>query len=109
MFDFTTGKHIFDVISSYLEEIKVSLKSCIGICTDGAPALTAHLKGFVAYVEELNWDILVIDCFLHREAIVTKYLPSELQIILEQCVKMINYIKSRPLKSRLFGKLCQAI
>ena len=27
--DFTTGKHIFDVISSYLEQIKVSWKSCI--------------------------------------------------------------------------------
>ncbi|GFX83588.1 zinc finger MYM-type protein 6 [Trichonephila clavipes] len=63
--DFTTGKHIFQVISSYLEEIKVSWKSCIGICTDGAPAMTEHLKGFVAHVKELNEDILVTHCFLH--------------------------------------------
>ncbi|GFX84157.1 SCAN domain-containing protein 3 [Trichonephila clavipes] len=61
--DFTTGKHIFQVISSYLEEIKVSWKSCIGICTDGAPAMTGHLKGFVAHVKELNEDILVTHCF----------------------------------------------
>ncbi|GFT70681.1 SCAN domain-containing protein 3 [Trichonephila clavipes] len=107
--DFTTGKHIFQVISSYLEEIKVSLKSCIGICTDGAPAMTGHLKGFVAHVKELNEDILVTHCFLHREALVTKFLPSDLKIVLEQCVKMVNYIKSRPLKSRLFSKLCQAM
>jgi len=46
---------------------------------------------------------------LHREVLVTKYLPSELKIVLEQCVKMINYIKSRLLKSRLFSKLCQAM
>ncbi|GFV84753.1 SCAN domain-containing protein 3 [Trichonephila clavipes] len=96
--DFTTGKHIFQVISSYLEEIKVSWKSCIGICTDGAPAMTGHLKGFVAHVKELNEDILVTHCFLHREALVTKFLPSDLKIVLEQCVKMVNYIKSRPLK-----------
>ncbi|GFU41617.1 zinc finger MYM-type protein 6 [Trichonephila clavipes] len=64
--DFTTGKHIFQVISSYLEEIKLSWKSCIGICTDGAPAMTGHLKGFVAHVKELNEDILVTHCFLHR-------------------------------------------
>ncbi|GFV09180.1 SCAN domain-containing protein 3 [Trichonephila clavipes] len=107
--DFTTGKHIFQVISSYLEEIKVSWKSCIGICTDGAPAMTEHLKGFVAHVKELNEDILVTHCFLHREVLVTKFLPSDLKIVLEQCVKMVNYIKSRPLKSRLFSKLCQAM
>ncbi|GFX15365.1 SCAN domain-containing protein 3 [Trichonephila clavipes] len=107
--DFTTGKHIFQVISSYLEEIKVSWKSCIGICTDDAPAMTGHLKGFVAHVKELNEDILVTRCFLHREALVTKFLPSDLKIVLEQCVKMVNYIKSRPLKSRLFSKLCQAM
>ncbi|GFS80929.1 SCAN domain-containing protein 3 [Trichonephila clavipes] len=105
--DFTTGKHIFQVISSYLEEIKVSWKLCIGICTDCAPAMTGHLKGFVAHVKELNEDILVTHCFLHREALVTKFLPSDLKIVLEQCVKMVNYIKSRPLKSRLFSKLCQ--
>ena len=107
--DFTTGKHIFDVISSYLEQIKVSWKSCIGICTDCALAMTGHLAGFVALVKELNGKISVTHCFLHREALVTKYLLSELQIVLEQCVKMIIYIKSRPLKSRLFSKLCQAM
>ncbi|GFU40227.1 SCAN domain-containing protein 3 [Trichonephila clavipes] len=77
--------------------------------TDGAPAMTGHLKGFVAHVKELNEDILVTHCFLHREALVTKFLPSDLKIVLEQCVKMVNYIKSRPLKSRLFSKLCQAM
>ncbi|GFX90684.1 SCAN domain-containing protein 3 [Trichonephila clavipes] len=107
--DFTTGKHIFQVISSYLEEIKVSWKSCIDICTDDAPAMSGHLKGFVAHVKELNEDILVTHCFVHREALVTKFLPSDLKIVLEQCVKMVNYIKSRPLKSRLFSKLCQAM
>ena len=98
--------NIFDVISSYLEEIKVS---CIGICTDDAPAMTGHLKGFVAHDKELNGDILGTHCFLHREAVVKKYLPSELKIVQEQCVKIINYIKSRSLKSCLFSKLCQAM
>ena len=77
--------------------------------TDGASAMTEHLKGFVAHVKELNGDILVTHHFLHLEALVTKYLPSELKIVLENCVKMINYIKSRPLKSRLFSKLFEAM
>ncbi|XP_075210393.1 protein FAM200A-like [Lycorma delicatula] len=91
------------------KEIKVSWKTCIGISIDGAPAMTGHIKGFVAHVKELNENILVTHCFLHREALVTKFLPSDLKIVLEQCVKMVNYIKSRPLKSRLFKELCQAM
>ena len=71
--------------------------------------MTGHLRGFVAHVKELNGDILVTHCFLHRKELVTKYLPPELKIVLEQCVKKINYIKSRSLKSHLFSKLCHAM
>ncbi|GFX47967.1 zinc finger BED domain-containing protein 5 [Trichonephila clavipes] len=95
--DFTTGKHIFQVISSYLEEIKVSWKSCIGICTDGAPAMTGHLKGFVAHVKELNEDILVTIVFASRSTCY-KIFAIRFENSSEQCVKMVNYIKSRPLK-----------
>lgn len=73
---------------------------------DGASVMTGYLKGFVAHVKGLNGDILVTNCFLYREVLVTKYFPSELKIVLEQCFKMINYIKSIPLRSHLFSKLC---
>lgn len=52
--------------------------------------MTGHLKGFVAHVKELNGDILVTHYFWHREALVIKYLQSELKILLEQCVKIIR-------------------
>ncbi|GFW16554.1 SCAN domain-containing protein 3 [Trichonephila clavipes] len=108
--DFTTRKHIFQVISSYLEEIKSFLEVIYWHLHRWCSSyMTGHLKGFVAHVKELNKDILVTHCFLHGEALVTKFLPSDLKIVLEQCVKMVNYIKSRPLKSRLFSKLCQAM
>ncbi|GFW21743.1 SCAN domain-containing protein 3 [Trichonephila clavipes] len=97
--------HENDIINQFL-----CCRELPDFTTDGAPAImTGHLKGFVAHVKELNEDILVTHCFLHREAFVTKFLPSDLKIVLEQCVKMVNYIKSRPLKSRLFSKLCQAM
>ena len=51
--------------------------------TDDVSAMTGHLTGFIAHVKELNGNILVIHCFLHREALVTKYLLSELKIVLE--------------------------
>ncbi|XP_075213885.1 SCAN domain-containing protein 3-like [Lycorma delicatula] len=96
--------HENDIINQFL-----CCRELSDFTTDGAPAMTGHIKGFVAHVKELNENILVTHCFLHREALVTKFLPSDLKIVLEQCVKMVNYIKSRPLKSRLFKELCQAM
>ena len=35
----TTGQDIFNTLSKYLKETKLSWKQCVGICTDGAPSM----------------------------------------------------------------------
>uniref|UniRef100_A0A6P7FDM9 Zinc finger BED domain-containing protein 5-like n=1 Tax=Diabrotica virgifera virgifera TaxID=50390 RepID=A0A6P7FDM9_DIAVI len=45
----------------------------------------------------------------HRESLVCKTLPNALKPVLDQVVGMVNYIKSRPLKTRLFKQLCSAM
>ncbi|GFT40059.1 SCAN domain-containing protein 3 [Trichonephila clavipes] len=60
--------HENDIINQFL-----CCRELPDFTTDGAPAMTGHLKGFVAHVKELNEDILVTHCFLHREALVTKF------------------------------------
>ncbi|MBN3288628.1 SCND3 protein, partial [Polyodon spathula] len=65
---------------------------CI-ICTDGAAFLTGKVKGFVRNVSKQNSEILASHCILHREALVAKTLPP-VNAILDQTVKIINYIKS---------------
>ena len=44
-------------------------------------------------------------CILHRDALVAKTMPPELTEVLDQALQMVNYVKSRPLKSRLFSQL----
>ncbi|KAF2879315.1 hypothetical protein ILUMI_26870 [Ignelater luminosus] len=39
----------------------------------------------------------------HREALATRKMPADLQKVLAESVKFINYIKSRPLNARLFN------
>lgn len=43
-------------------------------------------------------------CVLHRYALVSERVPLELKQVLNEAVCIVNYIKSRPLKSRLKKK-----
>lgn len=105
----TTGKDIFDSISSYLEKFNVSWDLCVGICTDGAPSMVGSIKGFCSLAKARNPKIISTHCFLHRESLVSKTLPATLKPVLEQVVSVVNYIKSRPLKTRLFKQLCNSM
>ncbi|KAJ4947709.1 hypothetical protein JOQ06_009742 [Pogonophryne albipinna] len=49
--------------------------------------------------EGLSWD----------ECIASKTLDPELKSVLETAIKMVNYIKSRPLNTRLFASLCNKL
>ena len=45
--------------------------------------------------------------FLHLEALVAKTLSADLAPVLEDIVRMINFVKARQLKSRIFATLCK--
>ncbi|KAL4153167.1 hypothetical protein QTP88_001000 [Uroleucon formosanum] len=105
----TTGQNVFDSISSYLDKFNITWDQCVGICTDGAPSMFGSIKGFTTLVKKKNPNIISTHCFLHRESLISKTLPITLKSILDKIVSMVNYIKSRPLQSRLFKKLCESM
>ncbi|KAJ4941484.1 hypothetical protein JOQ06_011363 [Pogonophryne albipinna] len=101
-----TGDEIYKTTADYLTEQGLNWGMCHSICTDGAASMTGRVKGFVNKVRQVNPDVQITHCMLHREALVAKAMPPDLTAVLEQAVKIVNYIKSRPLKSRLFSTLC---
>ena len=105
----TTGQNIFDCVSMYLHSQQLSWVAFLGICTDGASAMVGSLNGFVVLAKSCNPRITSTQCFLYHEARVAKTIDEELKTALDDVVTMANYIKSRPLKSRLFAKLCEAM
>uniref|UniRef100_A0A674PIL4 DUF4371 domain-containing protein n=1 Tax=Takifugu rubripes TaxID=31033 RepID=A0A674PIL4_TAKRU len=103
----TTGEEIFRVTSEYLEKGVLKWENCTSVCTDGAAAMVGRTKGFVSRVKEKNPDVLITHCFLHRKALVAKTLPADLVPVLDDVVHMVNFVKSRPVKSRIFAALCE--
>ena len=82
-------------------------KNCVSVCTDGAAAMIGKNKGFVSKVKQKNPDVHITHCFLHREALMAKTLPDDLKEVLNTAVKLVNFIKASPLKTRLFEILCK--
>jgi hypothetical protein len=105
--DRTTGDEIFRATDKYLSENYLDWKNCVSVCTDGAKSMTGNVKGFIAKVREVNSYIGFHHCLLHRETLVAKTLPPILKEVLDEVVKTVNFIKSKPLNSRLFSVLCQ--
>ena len=67
------------------------------------------LKRFLSLVKQKNQSVVTTHCFLHREALFAKTIQVDMKTVLNQAVKMVNYVSQRPLKSRIFAKLCKSM
>nr|XP_039253417.1 zinc finger BED domain-containing protein 5-like [Styela clava] len=103
----TTGEDIFLLIQSFFEDHDISWKNCSSVCTDGAAAMVGKYSGLVAHIKSKNPETVAIHCFLHRHALAAKRMPPDLVEVLEDVTKIINFIKARPLNSRIFRLLCE--
>ena len=103
----TRGQDIFDTITIRLEKYGLSWDSCVGICTDGAPSMVGCIKSFASLVEKQNPYILQTHCFLHREVLVSKVKQYQLKEAMNQVIEMVNFIKTWPMKSKIFELLCK--
>ena len=51
-------------------------------------------------------DASCVHCSIHREDLAAKGMPDSLKDVLHTAVKMVNFVKARPLNSRVFSALC---
>jgi hypothetical protein len=59
--------------------------------------MSGNLKGFVALANQKKPGTVFAHRVLHREALTSKSIVSEVQKLLDSTMKMVNYIKSRSL------------
>ncbi|GFW53951.1 zinc finger BED domain-containing protein 5 [Trichonephila clavipes] len=103
----TTGEEMFSKINIFFEENNLSWNDCIDVCTDGVKAVTGNTAGLVSRIKIEAPNSSSSHCILHRQALAMKQMPSNLKLVMDEAVKLINFIKSRPLQSRLFSLLCE--
>ncbi|KAJ7986728.1 hypothetical protein DPEC_G00342900 [Dallia pectoralis] len=68
--------------------------------------MTGRVKGLIAQIKKVNSDVQWNHCIIHREALASKRMSPELHEVLNDAVKVINFVESRPLNHRLFERLC---
>ncbi len=107
---YTTAAAIFEMVNATItcdySGWCLGWDNCLGVCTDGAPAMAGVQGGVVTKIKEKSPAILITHCIIHREHLAAKKLNPSLNEVLLTAVKIVNFIKSRPLQSRLFTAFC---
>ncbi|GBM63552.1 Zinc finger BED domain-containing protein 5 [Araneus ventricosus] len=86
---------------------EINWGKCIEVCSDGAKAMTGKVSGVVARIKNVAKNCNSTHCILHRYALVTKRISATFKSVLDEAMKIINFIKSKPLQSRIFKAMCE--
>jgi len=57
----------------------------------------------------MNPDVMISNCFVHRENLASRRLSTELGNVMQDVIHLVNFIKSKSLNSQLFEKLCESL
>lgn len=68
--------------------------------------MLGHHSGVVRRVKAVAPQATSVHCSIHREALAIKKMPPDFKTVLDEAVKSVNFIKSRPLQTHLFAVLC---
>lgn len=103
----TKSDDIMAKIKTFFESGGLQWEKVGGVCTDGAPAMLGKKSGFQKKVKDLAPHAKGIHCMIHRYALASKTLPEPLLKVLDSVIKIVNYVKSGALNTRLFKELCK--
>ncbi|XP_068234222.1 zinc finger BED domain-containing protein 5-like [Palaemon carinicauda] len=103
----TKADDVMEKVSTFFQEEDLQWENVCGVCTDGAPAMLGSKSGFQSRVKKLAPQAKGIHCMIHRYALASKTLPASLQEVLQSVIKIVNYIKTKALNTRLFKELCK--
>ena len=87
----SVGEKIFHSLDSYISDKGIQWENCVGFCLDGVLALTGRHSGVISKIREVAADMN----FIHSEAMASKEMSPEFKTVLDNAVKLDNYIMAR--------------
>ena len=105
----TTSKavDVFQMLIDFFDKTELSWSKLVGVCTDGAPAMIGANSGLISLVKQKNPTSQGTHCMIYKAALVSKTIPKRLHEHMSVVIKVVNYVKSSALNTRLFSKLCK--
>ena len=64
-------------------------------------------SGFITYVKTVSSNATIIHYFIHRFALCAKVLPEKMLRCLMRVIKLVNFVKTSAVNTRLFKRLCE--
>ena len=98
---------VLQKLIDFFDETEFSWSKLVGVCTDGAPAMIGANSGLISLVKQKNPEIQKTHCMFHKAALVSKTIPKKLHEHISVVIKVVNFVKSSALNTRLFSKLCR--
>ncbi|KAI6649927.1 hypothetical protein LOD99_6291 [Oopsacas minuta] len=102
----TRGIDAFNKVDTVFVKEGLDWNKVGGVCTDGAPSMLGSHSRFQTRVRQFVPDVMTNHCMIHREALAAKTLPTSLNVILQEVIKIVNFAKNSALNTRLFRNLC---
>ena len=103
----TTSKaaDVFQVLIDFFDKTGLSWSKLVGVCIDGDPAMIGANSGLVSLAKQKKPALQGTHCMIHKASLVLKNIPKRLHGDLFFVIKVVNYVKSSVLNTRIFSKL----
>ncbi|KAF2366884.1 Ribonuclease H-like domain [Trinorchestia longiramus] len=98
------GEDVFNIINSFFTKNGLHWNSVQQVSVDGAPAMMGGHRGLRGLIQAVNPEISV------DHSSVLSWIekpPGNLKLVFENVLKIVNFIKSRDVNSRIFKELCK--
>ena len=87
------------MLIDFFDKNKLSRSKLVGMCTDGAPAMTGASSELVFLVKQKYQAIQGTHCMIHKAVLVFKIILKRLHERLSVVIKVVNYVKSSALNT----------
>jgi hypothetical protein len=100
------GEDSYYLTDLCLAEKSLSWKQSVHICTDSTCAMVQKMHDFIGHIKAIAPECSISHSIIQCQGLAVKHIPDTLIKLSDEVVKIVNFVKSRPMNSRIFGVLC---